>query len=45
MEKIVFVALSHKLTKEQVNSLEADKIVLLADVNADLAIRLKHTAE
>ena len=42
MEKIVFVALSHTLTQEQVDSLNADKIVLLADVNADLAAQCRN---
>ena len=41
MSKIVFVTLSHTLTQEQIDSLNADKIVLLADVNADLAAQCR----
>jgi len=42
MTKIVFVALSHTLTQEQIDSLNADKIFLLADVNADLAAQCRN---
>jgi hypothetical protein len=41
MEKIVFVAFSDTLTQEQIEDLNADKIVLLADVNADLAAQCR----
>jgi len=35
------VALSHTLTEEQLTDLNANKIVLLADVNADLAAQCR----
>ncbi len=41
MNKIVFVTLSHTLTKEQIEALKADKIVLLAEVNNDLAAQCR----
>jgi len=41
MEKIVFVAFSHTLTQEQIEDLSADKIILLSDVNADLAAQCR----